>query len=158
VTTIHSVYCLLGRILWTASTPHKAAEAISLVSNPLFSNVLTKRCCAASSSGAMIVVDTVACKNGFPFEELSTRFQSLAESVTAQRTPLKDQQHPTSTFETFALEQSCSTLHYEARIVKSYLFETHEISVSTRSYGSLLRASCQGIAYPWSAHLLYYSI
>jgi hypothetical protein len=34
---------------------HTASEAISLVSNPLISNVLIKRCCAASRCGAMIV-------------------------------------------------------------------------------------------------------
>src|SRR6266487_1198138 len=49
--------CLFRRILWTARTLHEASEAISLVSNPFFSNVLIKICCAASSCGAMIVAD-----------------------------------------------------------------------------------------------------
>ncbi len=38
---------------------HKASEAISLVSNPFFSNVLIKICCA-SSCGTMIIADTKA--------------------------------------------------------------------------------------------------
>ena len=50
--------CLFRRILWTARTLHEASEAISLVSNPSFSNALIKICCAASSCGAMIVADT----------------------------------------------------------------------------------------------------
>ena len=50
--------CLFRRILWTARTLHEASEAISLVSNPSFSKVLIKICCAASSCGAMIVADT----------------------------------------------------------------------------------------------------
>ena len=41
--------CLFRRILWTARKLHKASEAVSLVSNPSFSNVLIKICCAASS-------------------------------------------------------------------------------------------------------------
>ena len=52
--------CLFRRILWTARTLHEATEAISLVSNPSFSNVLIKICCAASSCGAMIMADTKA--------------------------------------------------------------------------------------------------
>ena len=52
--------CLFRRILWTVRTLHEASEAISLVSNPSFSNVLIKICCAASSCGAMIVADTKA--------------------------------------------------------------------------------------------------
>ena len=39
---------------------HEASEAISLVSNFSFSNVLIKICCAASSCGAMIVADKKA--------------------------------------------------------------------------------------------------
>ena len=39
---------------------HEASEAISLISNPSFSNVLIKICCAESSCGAMIVADTKA--------------------------------------------------------------------------------------------------
>ena len=39
---------------------HKASKAISLFSNPFFSNVLIKICYAASSCGAMIVTDTKA--------------------------------------------------------------------------------------------------
>jgi hypothetical protein len=45
------------RILWTARTLHEASEAISLASNPLISDVLIKRCGAASKCGAMIVAD-----------------------------------------------------------------------------------------------------
>jgi len=52
--------CLFRRILWTARTLHEASEAISLISNPSFSKVLIKICCAASSCGAMIVADTKA--------------------------------------------------------------------------------------------------
>ena len=52
--------CLFRRILWTARTLHEASEAISLVSNPSFSKVLIKICCAASICGAMIVADTKA--------------------------------------------------------------------------------------------------
>ena len=55
-----SDYCLFRRILWTARALHEASKAISLVSNPSFSNVLIKICCAASSCGAMIVADTKA--------------------------------------------------------------------------------------------------
>jgi hypothetical protein len=52
--------CLFRRILWTARTLHEASEAISFVSNPFFSNVSIKICCAASSCSAMIVADTKA--------------------------------------------------------------------------------------------------
>jgi hypothetical protein len=53
-----SICCLC--ILWTARTLHEASEAISFVSNPSFSKVSIKICCAASSCGAMIVADTKA--------------------------------------------------------------------------------------------------
>jgi hypothetical protein len=56
--------CLFRRILWTARTLHEASEAISSVSNPLFSKVLIKICCAASSCGAMVVADTKAADSG----------------------------------------------------------------------------------------------
>ena len=52
--------CLFRRILWTACTLHEASEAISLVSNPPFSKVSIKICCAASSCGAMIMADQKA--------------------------------------------------------------------------------------------------
>lgn len=52
--------CLFRRILWTARTLHEASEAISLVSNPLFSKLSIKICCAASSCGAIVVADTKA--------------------------------------------------------------------------------------------------
>jgi hypothetical protein len=35
----------------------RASKAISLASNPLISNILIKRCCAASRCGAIIVAD-----------------------------------------------------------------------------------------------------
>jgi hypothetical protein len=56
--------CLFRRILWTARTLHEASEAISLVSNPLFSKVSIKICCAASSCGAMVVANTKAADSG----------------------------------------------------------------------------------------------
>jgi hypothetical protein len=43
-----------------ARTLYEASEAISLFSNPSFSNALIKICCAASNCGAMIVADTEA--------------------------------------------------------------------------------------------------
>jgi len=46
--------CLFKRILWTARTLHEASVAISLVSNPSFSNALIKICCAAFSCGAIV--------------------------------------------------------------------------------------------------------
>jgi hypothetical protein len=52
--------CFFRRIFWTARTLHEASEAISLFSNPLFSKVSIKICCAASSCGAMVVADTKA--------------------------------------------------------------------------------------------------
>jgi hypothetical protein len=52
--------CLFRRILWMARTLHEVSEAISLVSNPLFSKVSIKISCAASSCGAMVVADTKA--------------------------------------------------------------------------------------------------
>ena len=55
-----SSYRLFRRILWTALMLHEASEAIILVSNPFFSNVLIKICCAASSCGAMLVADMKA--------------------------------------------------------------------------------------------------
>jgi hypothetical protein len=61
--------CLFRRILWTARTLHDASEAISLVSNPSFSKVLIKICCAASSCGAMIVADTTLTLAGLKKEE-----------------------------------------------------------------------------------------
>jgi hypothetical protein len=51
--------CLFRRILWTARTLHEASVAISWVSNPSFSKVSIKICCAAFSCGAMIA-DTKA--------------------------------------------------------------------------------------------------
>jgi hypothetical protein len=36
---------------------HEAFEAISLVSNPSFSNFLIKICCIVSSGGAMMAAD-----------------------------------------------------------------------------------------------------
>jgi hypothetical protein len=49
---------LFRRILWTARLENLAFEAIRLFSNPCFSNVSIKICCAASSGGAIIVDDT----------------------------------------------------------------------------------------------------
>jgi hypothetical protein len=43
-----------------ARTLHKASKAISLVSNPSFSKVSIKICCAASSCSAMVVANTKA--------------------------------------------------------------------------------------------------
>jgi hypothetical protein len=48
---------VLRRIHWIARTLQETAEAISLVSHPLISNVLIKRCYAASTYDAMIVPD-----------------------------------------------------------------------------------------------------
>ena len=56
--------CLFRRILWMARTLHEASKAISLVSNPSFSKVSIKICCAASSCGAMAVADTKAADFG----------------------------------------------------------------------------------------------
>jgi len=46
--------CLFNRILWTALILYEASKAISLVSNPSFSKILIKICCAAFSCDAMI--------------------------------------------------------------------------------------------------------
>jgi hypothetical protein len=45
---------------FSSGNAHESCEAISLVSNPSFSNTLIKICCAASSCGVMIVADTKA--------------------------------------------------------------------------------------------------
>jgi len=57
---VRALCCLFKRILWMARMLHEASEAISLFSNPSFSNALIKICCAASSCGARIVADTKA--------------------------------------------------------------------------------------------------
>ena len=52
-----------------ARTLHDASKAISLISNPSFSKVLIKICCAVSSCGAMIKADTTLTLAGLEKEE-----------------------------------------------------------------------------------------
>ena len=83
-----SNHYLFRQILWTARTLHEASEAISLVSNPSFSEALIKICCAASSCGTMIA-DMLTLAGGRVDRQIPLCGQGCTVTSAWKWTPLK---------------------------------------------------------------------